>query len=109
MRTFQSVPPASPVAAQGLLDLMTSLLAEGWLLGLKVAAPVLAAMLLATVAVGLLERFVPQCNTFSVGLPVRSMATLAIMTASLAALGPLVEMAWNAAAGQIAAAIQPGL
>lgn len=91
LKTFRTVPPAGFRADENLLAMVTALLGAGFVLALKVAAPVLVALLLATVALGLLQRSLPQCNTLSVGLPVRVALGLVVLAASLAIAGDLFE------------------
>jgi len=93
MGTFQSVPPLRLASVGGLLDMVVAMLAASFVLALKLAAPVLVAMLLATVALGLLHRTLPQLNLLSIGLPVRVLVGLVLVAASLAAVGPLVDVA----------------
>jgi flagellar biosynthetic protein FliR len=54
---------------------------------------VLIAILVVTVADGLLQKTMPQVNILTVGLPVRAMLGLAVLAVSLAALAPLLEAA----------------
>ena len=69
------------------------MLGASFVLALKVAAPVLIAMLVAMVALGMLHRTMPQCNLLSMGLPVRAMLGLLVVACSLGVLAPLVEAA----------------
>ena len=64
-----------------------------------------AAMLLATEALGLLQRSIRQCNLLSTGLPIRALLGLAVMTLALAALPDLVEQAWTLTARELPAAL----
>jgi flagellar biosynthesis protein FliR len=48
-----------------------------------ICAPVLGALLLAEAGLALASRFVPQANVFFLGLPVKSLITLAVAGASL--------------------------
>jgi flagellar biosynthetic protein FliR len=100
--TFEAMPPLGFPPGSALLDSVVAMLAASFVLALKVAAPVLIAMLLATVALGLLQRTVPQCNMLSIGLPVRTMLGLVVLAASLGALAPLM----NAAAAHLARSVQ---
>jgi len=97
LRTFDIVPLGGAVPAAGLLSLTVKLLAGSFLLALKVAGPVLAAMLLTAVVLGAAQRTMPSFNLFSVGLPVRAMLGLLVLAAGLALLPNLIEQAWNAA------------
>jgi len=102
LATFKTVPPLGFAPGPALLSSVVGMLAASFVLALKVAAPVLIAMLLATVALGLLQRTVPQCNMLSIGLPVRVMLGLVVVAVSLGALGPLME----AAASHVAQSVQ---
>ena len=93
LQTFQTLPPLAVTPAEGILSALVGLLGASFVLALKVAAPVLIAMLLATVALGLLHKTMPQCNLLSIGLPVRAMLGLLVAAAALAAISPLMEAA----------------
>ena len=93
--TFDVVPVGGVVSVDGLLPAVVSLLGVSFMLALKVAAPVLVALLLATVAMGLLQRTLPQCHILSTGLPVRAMLGLVVMALSLAGVAWAVEAAWD--------------
>jgi flagellar biosynthetic protein FliR len=84
----------------------TAMLAMSFVLALKVAAPVLAAILIATAAAGLIQKTMPQLNILTVGLPVRAMLGLAVLAASLAMLAPLLESALGILTRQWTAAFQ---
>ncbi len=101
MRSFQAAPPATLAGTTQLLTSVVMLLTVSFDVALRVAAPVLVAMLLATAAMGMLQRAVPQCNILSTGLPIRAMLGLVILAGSLAALTPVVTAAWNGISEQL--------
>ncbi len=103
--TFQLLPPASLASPQAMLQVSVGLLAASFVLALKVAAPVLIALLIATVAMGLLQKTMPQLNTLSVGLPVRALAGLVVLAGAVAAVAPLLEAATDAMIRQLPAAL----
>lgn len=107
MRTFDTLPLGGFLSTPTLLGVSMVLLDACFALALKVAAPVLIALLLATVALGLLQRTVPQMHVFSTGFPIRAMLGLVVLAASLAALGPILESAWKAVAEQMDGAFVP--
>jgi flagellar biosynthetic protein FliR len=94
LTTFQLVPPALSGHEQTLLSAVVSLLAGSFFLALKVATPVLMALLLATAALGMLQKSIPQVNILSTTMPVRVLLGLFVLAGSLAILGPLVDAAW---------------
>ena len=95
MDTFAAAPLASLTPTAGLVKAAAGLLAASFVLALKVAAPVLVAMLVATVALGLLQKTVPQCHILSTGLPVRAMLGMLVLALSVAALAWTVDAAWS--------------
>lgn len=80
-QSYRILPMGGPRAAAGepLLGFVMSLFSGLFVTALKVAAPVLAAMFLTTVALGLLSRAVPQLNIFMIGLPAKAIVGLALM------------------------------
>jgi len=106
--TFRSVPLAGFSAEMRFLDSVVALLGAGFLLAIRIVAPVLAAILLATAAMGLLQKTMPPVNTFSVGLSVRSLVGMTVLGVSLAAITPLIERAIGALQQQMAPLTQAG-
>jgi len=100
MGTFQALPPMGLLSGSAL-SVFVALLAASFALALKVAAPVLIAMLLAAVAMGFLQKSMPQFNILSVGLPVRAMVALMLLAASLAAVQPLMDGYLTEALGRV--------
>lgn len=68
------------------LAVFTGALSAAFELGLRVAMPLLAIVCLETVVMGYLSKSVPQLNIMSIGFPLRIIAGLAIIIASLAAI-----------------------
>ena len=80
-----------------MAEAATSGLATLFLGALQIAAPVVAAMLIADVALGLLTRAAPALNAFSLAYPIKILLTLLlaglVITRLPEALGGLVEHA----------------
>ncbi|NLF30709.1 MAG: flagellar biosynthetic protein FliR [Planctomycetes bacterium] len=95
MGTFTTVPLMGFSAGADVLEIMLALLTAAFILGIKVAAPVLVTMMLASVAMGLIQRTMPQLNILSAGFQIRVLASLTILAVSLAALVPLIEIGWS--------------
>jgi flagellar biosynthetic protein FliR len=70
VESFEAVPPIGFHVNGPLLERLTRLTAEMFITGLKAGAPVIVALLLGTVAFGLVARTVPQMNIFVVSMPV---------------------------------------
>jgi flagellar biosynthesis protein FliR len=56
--------------------------------GVLIAAPVLFALLLAEVALGVLSRVLPQMNVFFVGIPAKILLGLGALALLMPAIGP---------------------
>lgn len=82
-RSFDLIPVLGFTPHAGLVDLVTTLTADVFVLAIKLAAPVMATMLLLNVALGLIARTVPQMNVFIVGFPVQIALGLFMIGAGL--------------------------
>lgn len=71
MDSYALVPIGKAVMSTTLAESVVKMGADLFLIGFKVAAPVLAALFLATVALGIVNRAVPQMNVFVIGMPVQ--------------------------------------
>jgi len=95
MSSFEAVPVSGSAPVHALPGMLASVLMVSFSLALKVAAPVLVAMLLATVAMGLLQRTAPQFHIFSTGMPVRVMVGLVMLAGTLGVMVTLIDSAWS--------------
>ena len=68
-----------------------------FLLGLQIAMPLLATMLLCNLALGVMSRAAPQLNLFSVGFPLTVLTGLAVLLLFLPHLGAPLEDALHRA------------
>lgn len=67
------------IITQNLFESTTMMLVSFFSIGFKIALPVIGAILVLEVALGLLTKTVPQMNIFSVGLPVKLMFGLIVL------------------------------
>lgn len=89
-RTFEVAPlnqALPPLSSEHLLRLTGSLIAAG----VQMALPVLAAVLLADLTLGLLARVAPQVHVFFLGAPLKVGVGLVALSLTLVALLPLLE------------------
>ncbi|HUL93802.1 MAG TPA: flagellar biosynthetic protein FliR [Burkholderiales bacterium] len=63
--------------------------------GLMLALPVVVALLITNVALGILTRAAPQLNLFAVGFPVTILVGWLVLGVSLPALGPVLVQAFD--------------
>jgi flagellar biosynthetic protein FliR len=81
--TFQHIPPGGAGLPDAIAEAFVLLLTESFALALRAAAPVLAALVLATLVLGLIGRTVPQLNVLVVGLNLNALLTFAALALSL--------------------------
>ncbi len=78
-----------PVGAAALTDSMmahfVNIMAQMFIIGFKISAPVIAAILVCDVALGILARTMPQMNIFLVGLPLKILLGFVVIMITLPA------------------------
>jgi flagellar biosynthetic protein FliR len=91
VRSFEWLPPAGgPLAARGwafVAHYGITVFAAGFLLAL----PLIAALLITNIAMGVLTRAAPQLNLFAVGFPVTLAAGFLVLLLALNAFGPVMR------------------
>ncbi len=83
--TFQSIPPGSGSIPTTIVPAFTDLVTQSFVLGIRSAAPVVTAILLSTLIMGLISRTMPQLNILAVGFGMNSMLTFGILALSIGA------------------------
>ena len=106
MATFATVPLRGFAPDEALLERTVAVLAASFALALRLAAPVIVAMLLATAALGMVQRTIPQLHLLSAGLPLRVLLGLVAMGLTLLIFVPLIEEVWDGLSGQIAGLVR---
>lgn len=89
------------------IEPIAALLAGSFELGLRVAAPVMVAVLAATLITAMIGRAVPQLNALAIGLGINSLLTLAVLALSLGGaawaledqIEPTMDAMWEAVRG----------
>lgn len=87
LATFSEVPPGAALDFAVIYQTLGTLVANSLELGIRVAGPVVAALLLSTLVMGLISRTLPQLNIIAVGFSVNSMASLAMLSLTLGVVG----------------------
>jgi flagellar biosynthetic protein FliR len=88
---FTWLPPGQAQWTADALDLLVQILTQSFVLGIRAAAPVLAAVLLATLIVGLMSRVWPQLQAFTVGFNLNALLALALLSCTLGSAAWLYE------------------
>ena len=81
--SFTTIPLGSAVFDAGLTDLLIGMFSNIFFIGFKIAAPVVAAVLITDVALGTISRMVPQLNVFVIGMPLKIIVGLLVMLVTI--------------------------
>jgi len=84
VRSFSAVPVGRAVVEASTGTALVAMASGIFLAGLQLAAPVLAAALAVEVTISLVSRLAPQLPAMVVGIPMKTMASYAVLLASLA-------------------------
>jgi flagellar biosynthetic protein FliR len=85
--TFNAIPIADPVQAKPMIAAAESACASLLVGAVEIAAPVMLAIIVTDIALGMVSKVVPQVNVFAVGFTVKVGVTLLIVGVSLPFLG----------------------
>jgi flagellar biosynthetic protein FliR len=83
--TFASIPPGSGVLPDSMAATFVTLVTQSFSLAIRAAAPIVTALLLATLVMGLISRTVPQLNVLMLGFGLNAFLTLAVLSLTLGA------------------------
>ena len=95
--TFQTIPPGGGAMSCSVAEALVALMGESFALAIRAAVPVVAALLLSTLALGLISRTLPQLNILTVGFGMNSLLTFAALSLALGSAAwvfqPQIELA----------------
>lgn len=98
--SFEAVPSTFPALVDGSRHLIDAL-GLFFLSALQIAAPILGALFLAEVSLGLLSKAAPQMNVFTLGFPIKILLTFGLVGLALPLLPATIE-------GLVDAAVRAG-
>ncbi|WP_428305635.1 flagellar biosynthetic protein FliR [Lacipirellula sp.] len=84
--TYEWLPPGRAMIGESYVSAMTTLMGQSFRLGVRAAAPAMAALLLATLILGLIGRTLPQINILVVGFSVNALLTAGAVLVSIGAI-----------------------
>ena len=87
MDSLKSLPPGEAHFQVEMLNLLVSILTQSFQFGLRIAAPAVLAMVVASIAVGFVTRSVPQLGSLTLGIGLNALLLLAVLLVSLGAVG----------------------
>lgn len=89
--TFATMPPGEAMLGDSVVEVCATLLTQSLSLGVRVAAPATAALLLANIILGIISRTLPQLNVLSFGFGFSAVITFAALWLSIGNIGHLFE------------------
>ncbi len=81
--TFAWMPPGRAALSSNMLDALNEVMSQSFALGIRAAAPVMLALLLSVLIMGLISRTLPQLNVIAVGFSFNAMVVLVVLSISL--------------------------
>ena len=106
MRSFEVIPLGGVHLKEAVMLKLIALTSEVFIIAIKISAPIMMALFLVSVALGVLARTVPQMNILVVGFPVQLAAGLGVLIASLPLFYQLISKMIHALARHLAALIE---
>lgn len=89
--SYRLVPPFGFQVSNSLMELIVQLAGSMFVIGLKIGAPIIAVLLLTSIAFGLIARTVPQMNVFFVAMPLKIFIGLLFLGFSLPFLSSFLK------------------
>lgn len=89
--SFVAMPPGGVRLSEPMLELLIRQLTDSLASGLRVAGPVLLALLLSNLVTGLISRTLPQLNVLAIGLSLNTLALLAVTALTVGSAGHLFQ------------------
>jgi flagellar biosynthetic protein FliR len=83
LETFAAVPPGHAALGETFVDVLVGILTQSFELGIRAAAPLLTALLISNLVLGLISRTLPQINVIAVGFGLNSLLALGMLFLSI--------------------------
>jgi flagellar biosynthetic protein FliR len=106
--SFTTMPPGKAELSPDLLMAMTEVLSTSCALGIRVAAPVMLAMLVSNLVLGLVSRALPQLNMMNMGLGINAILAVLVLALTIGSLPWLFDQDPLAIWKQLAPAVSSG-
>jgi flagellar biosynthesis protein FliR len=99
--SYNLVPLGGAVFNNHLLNDLIRIFSDTFVIGFKISAPVITAILLTDIALGVISRSVPQLNVFVVGMPLKIILGLLILIVAIPVFVTFIEVLVNDANSEI--------
>ncbi|MFZ3049075.1 MAG: flagellar biosynthetic protein FliR [Desulfatirhabdiaceae bacterium] len=90
VESFRVIPPFGMKPSPALLEFLMKRVADMFVIGVRMGAPLIVSLLLAALVIGLVARTVPQMNVFMVAMPVKIFIGLIFLVISLPLIAHLM-------------------
>lgn len=87
MDTFHSLPPGTAWLDVAPVELLAAMIDAAFVVGLRIAMPVLLMATLASLAMGVLMRTIPQINIMTIGFAIQIVLGLGVLAVAIFAIG----------------------
>lgn len=91
-QSFDLVPLGSAVLGTNFADNIIGIFTQLFAMGFRIAAPVVAAILIADVVLGIISKTIPQMNVFVLGMPLKILIGLIIVMLTIPAFVSIVSL-----------------
>ena len=85
LETFTAAPPGHAALGTNFVDVLISILTQSFALGIRAAGPLMVALLLSNLVLGLISRTLPQINVIVVGFGLNSLLAMGVLFLSVGA------------------------
>lgn len=100
--SFRALPAGNVTFHDSMMTLIVDQLTAGMASGIRVAAPVIAALLLSNLVTGLVSRTLPQINVLAIGLSINALAMLVVTALTIGSAGLIFQDELSRAAERFA-------
>ncbi len=95
--SYTTVPLGTAVFGPGIMNNVMTMMGSIFFIGFKIAAPIIAAILITDVALGTISRMVPQLNVFVVGMPLKIIVGVIVMMVTIPMFVYLLDILFSIA------------
>jgi flagellar biosynthetic protein FliR len=85
LESFTALPPGHAALGSSFVDVLVNIITQAFELGIRAAAPLLTALLLSNLVLGLISRTLPQINVIAVGFGVNALLAMGLLFMSIGA------------------------
>jgi flagellar biosynthetic protein FliR len=89
--SFKALPAGDIQFSDEMMTLVIDQLTAGMIAGIRVAAPVIAALLLSNLVTGLVSRTLPQINVLAIGLSINALSMLIVLSLTIGSCGLIFQ------------------